>query len=88
MSTLYNLATSIYYGAVGCDAAAQERAIGMAIDIGTDVAVVLSGGALSAAVYGAKTAAGLGLKGIKVGFKAALKAASAAAMTTLGRMLE
>jgi hypothetical protein len=74
MSTLYNLATAIYYGAVGCSNVAQERAIDMAIDIGMDAAVALTGGALSAAAYGIKTGTRMG---VKVGLKAAMKAASA-----------
>ena len=74
ISTLYNLGTSIYYGAVGCHKVAQERATDLALDVVMDLATVATGGAVGVAAYGVKA----GVKGgVKVGLHAARKAITA-----------
>uniref|UniRef100_H3A8Q3 Apolipoprotein F n=1 Tax=Latimeria chalumnae TaxID=7897 RepID=H3A8Q3_LATCH len=75
VSLFYNLGTSIYYGAKGCSDVAESRAIDMAVDVGTDAVIALTGGAASVAGYGVKA-------GIKLGAKAGLKAATQAVKTS------
>ncbi|XP_006012148.1 uncharacterized protein APOF [Latimeria chalumnae] len=81
VSLFYNLGTSIYYGAKGCSDVAESRAIDMAVDVGTDAVIALTGGAASVAGYGVKA-------GIKLGAKAGLKAATQAVKARVTAVLK
>ncbi|XP_061833660.1 uncharacterized protein apof [Nerophis lumbriciformis] len=66
VSTLYNLGTAVYYASVNCSETAKERAVLTAVDIGTDVLMVATGGTAGVAGY----ALGAGVKtGVKAGIK-------------------
>ncbi|KAK2862222.1 hypothetical protein Q5P01_001755 [Channa striata] len=66
VSTLYNLGTAMYYASVNCSETAKERAILSAVDIGTDVLMVATGGTVGVAGY----ALGAGMKtGVKAGVR-------------------
>ncbi len=84
VSTLYDLGSSIYYGAAGCDSVAKERAISLGIGTAIDVATVLTGGAAGVAAYGVKT----GMKaGIRAGMKAALNGAKASIRSAIKKTI-
>ncbi|XP_051933280.1 uncharacterized protein apof [Hippocampus zosterae] len=66
VSTLYNLGTAVYYASVNCSETAKERAVLTAVDLGTDVLMVATGGTAGVAGY----ALGAGVKtGVKAGVK-------------------
>nr|XP_057911122.1 uncharacterized protein apof [Doryrhamphus excisus] len=66
VSTLYNLGTAVYYASVNCSEMARERAVLTAVDVGTDVLMVATGGTAGVAGY----ALGAGVKtGVKAGVK-------------------
>ncbi|XP_054640929.1 uncharacterized protein apof [Dunckerocampus dactyliophorus] len=66
VSTLYNLGTAVYYASVNCSETARERAVLTAVDLGTDVLMVATGGTAGVAGY----ALGAGVKtGVKAGVK-------------------
>ncbi|XP_061746421.1 uncharacterized protein apof [Nerophis ophidion] len=70
VSTLYNLGTAVYYASVNCSETAKERAVLTAVDVGTDVLMVATGGTAGVAGY----ALGAGVKtGVKAGIKYLLK---------------
>lgn len=80
ISIIYDLATSIYYGAKGCNDVAKERAIGMGVNLAVDAATLLTGGSLAPVAYGIKT----GIKfGVKAGLKAVVKAGTAVAKNAI-----
>ena len=85
LSFFYNLATSIYYGAVGCHEVAKERAIDMAIGLAMDAALLVTGGAIGVAAYGGKAAA---QAGIKAGLQAAKKAITASVKSAVKQGLK
>ncbi|KAG2468343.1 uncharacterized protein apof [Polypterus senegalus] len=66
VSTLYNLGTAVYYAAAQCTEVAKERAILLAVDVGTDALMAITGGTAGIAGY----AVGAGVKtSLKAGIK-------------------